>query len=376
MQYEVYIADPFGNFLAPLTRAGFVGDPNQAIEIRWARTVNDIGVAIVTFAGTVATELLTIDNQLYIYRKPVGGTMQLLTGTSWLIRNIRLMLDDQGLQYTEITAYSGAYLLTSRGIAYYASSTYTAKTALADNMIKEVVRENLGTSATDALRRLSTTVFTVQADSGRGPSLQRAFAWRTSVLTVCQEIADAARIAGTYIAFDVVRDSQTTWQLQTFAGQRGADRRLSSGLVPTILGPAYGNLTRVELVEDWSEHANAIYSLGQGTDSNRTYGTATDTTRATSSPFARRERMVEARNTDDANQLSAAAQAALYESRPRISVRGRIVSTPTNQYDVNWSWGDYVTVQAFGISFDARIEAVSATVRDGVEDIEAWIRAD
>lgn len=375
MRYSVYIADAFGNFLAPLSQSGFVGDPNAASSIKWSRSTNDIGVAVVTIAGTLAPELVTIDNQLYIYRKPLNGSPKLLTGTSWIIRRYRLLLDDNGQQYTEITALSGSYLLTSRGIAYYADTAQTNKTAAADNMMKEIVRENLGSSATDTTRSLSPTIFSVQADSSRGPTIERRFAWRSNMLTVLQELADASRIAGTYIAFDLIRDSQTTWQFQTFAGQRGTDRRIGSSL-PLMLGPEYGNLTRVEYMVDWVDHANSIYSLGQGEGAGRIFGTAVDTVRAGASPVARREAMVEARNTDDAGALTAAAQAALRDRRPRTTWRGRIVTTPNTQYDVDWAWGDFVTVQAFGQTIDARIDAISVTMENGVEDIDAWIRSD
>jgi hypothetical protein len=62
--------------------------------------------------------------------------------------------------------------------------------------------------------------------------------------------------------------------------------------------------------------------------------------------------------------------------RPRVILQGKIPSTPDTQYGVDWSWGDYVTIQAFGQQLDARVDAITVTVTPDEENIEAVVRSE
>jgi hypothetical protein len=121
-----------------------------------------------------------------------------------------------------------------------------------------------------------------------------------------------------------------------------------------------------------------VYCGGAGQGINRAVSSARDLTLIGLSPFGQREKFIELTNTADTTTLSNEAEAELRAGRPRLSYTGKILDTPDTQYGVHWGWGDYVTVQDFGQSFDCRIEAitVSVTPSQNYETIEAWLRSE
>ena len=373
VRYDVQISNPYGVQLTPQVSAGYVGDANLYSAMSWSRVVNDAGVLVLTYPGELLPQLLRPDNIITVYRI-VDGVPQLVTDTAWLLRRVRRLLDGSGRLFTEITAYSGNYLLSARGVAYQVRSAFSTKSGAADDLIKAYVRENLGSSATDTARTI--TGFTVQADTGQGVSVDAVMGWRDDLLTVARELAQASTEAGTYIAFDVVYQGGGAWDLRTYAGQRGTDRRIPGTNFGFLLGTAYGNVSNVEYVTDWSDTITAAYGLGSGAGSRRKVQIALDAARIAESPYGRRETYVDAANAGTNNQVLRAARAAVRAGRPRQSFKARITETPVSRFGVDWNWGDYVTVTALGVTVDARIDAVAVRVQQGSEDIDAYVRAE
>jgi len=372
--YTVQITDPYGVPVGPIvTTDSTIGDPNALAALSYSRVTNDTGVAVLRYAGELSARLLRLDNLVLIYRS-INGVTTLVTDTAWMIRSWRFTLDGSGQRSTEIIAYSGNYLLSSRGVAYQTRSAQSTKSGAADNLIKEVVRENLGSSATDTARTIAG--ISVQADTGQGQSIDVVVGWRNSVLTVAQELADASTDAGTYIAFDLVTTTPGQWEFRTFANQRGVDRRVPGGTLPLLLGTDYGNLADVEYVADYSDLGTAAYALGDGAGSRRRVQTATNDPAIALSPYNRREVYVEANNATTANQVLRAARSALRRQRARVTMQGRIVETPSTRYGIDWQWGDYVTATAFGVTLNARIDAISVSIESGRETVDAWVRSD
>lgn len=373
--YEIYIADSYGRLLAPNTIGQGNTNPNTITSLSITRTTNDIGTLVVTYGKRLDPRLLSIDNLLLVYRMTSAGS-RLITDTAWIIRRIRFSLSSDGVETTEITAYSGNYLLTTRGIAYYSGSAQASRNQVfADDMIKSVVAQNIGGSATDAARNVAS--FVVAGNNSAAGTLSKSFAWRNSVLSVCQEIANDSAINGTYVAFDVTMPTIGTWLLQTFTGQRAIDRRVPGGKSPLLVGPEFGNVAEVEIAYDQTETATFAYALGQDIGVRRQVGSYA-TSGTAYSQYGRREVMVDARYTPSLSFdfLTGEARAALWERRPKQIMRARILDTPTCRYGIEWSWGDYVTVQAFGQSIDARIDAVSIRVEGGMESIVAWAKTE
>lgn len=368
--YDVQISNAYGVKLTPQRGNGYIGDANQYSAMSWSRVVNDAGVLVLTYPGELLPQLMRPDNIITVYRN-VDGMPQLVTETAWLLRKTRRIQDGDGRLFTELTAYSGNYLLSSRGIAYQTASTQSTKTGAADDLIKAYVRENLGSSATDTARRLAN--ISVQANTGQGESLSAVMGWRDNLLVVAQELAQASIDAGKYVAFDTVYQGGGLWDFRTYAGQRSIDRRTPGSSFGFLLGSQYGNVSDAEYSIDWSANVTAAYALGTGINANRVFATALNGARIAESPYGRREGFVDGGNASTVALLTPIARAAIRAGRPRVTFRMRIVETAASRFGIDWNWGDYVTASALGITVDARIDAVTVQVQDGRENIDAYV---
>jgi hypothetical protein len=273
-------------------------------------------------------------------------------------------------------------LLNRRIVAYRAEQSQTQKTDNADDMMKAIVRENLGSSSgTDYAgspvvgRDLTGLGFGVQQDLSLGPVLDKSFPWRNVLLTL-QEIAEAARVAGTPIYFDIVRLSETSIQFQTFGDPPGIDRSATSSS-PITLGLAYGNLGMPSLTFDWSREFSHIYAGGEGDSAanSRLLTDLGDTSRQNQSIWNRREGWIDSKQDTTANQLTNSARAALELGRPRKLFNGVILDTSGNRYMTHWDLGDMVTVDYLGHRFDALISVVNVRVESsGSESVTGVLR--
>lgn len=365
--YSVYLSTPTGVRLA---------DASSFLKLEYARTVNSVGALTLTLPGGFNVQnIIAPDGRIEVWRRLPSGREYLDTDTVWFIQSVTYDIDDEGTRTIVISADSGLFLLKDPGriVNDYAGSAASTKTDQADDMLKAIVREQAGASAS-AARTLS-AYLSVAADTGSAPSISKAFAWRP-VLTVLQEIAQASFEAGTYLAFDIVSPTPDSLEFQTFVGQRGVDHRFPGGVNPVLLGPDMGNMGATSLTKDWRDEATYAKAGGSGEDSGRLVATYLDSARAAASPFRYRETFVQATNTDGAAALEDEAASAVRAGRPRVVLQGKIASTPDTQYGVNWSWGDFVTIQAFGQQLDARVDAIKVSVTPDSEDIEAIVRSE
>lgn len=367
--YSVYLDDAFGNRLA---------DASNFISLTYSRVVNNVSTLKLELPGDFNTDfIINPDGRVEVWRKLDSGVEYLDTNTIWLIKSVTLSIDAKGLQKIIIEADTPLCILREPGrfvfqFAGEAQSSYAA--APADDQIKQLARENIGTSATGS-RNISAYI-SIDGNQGLGASVAKSFAWR-ECLKVMQEFADASTTAGTYIAFDIVASTPTTLTFSTFANQRGVDHRFPNGLNPILISPDMGNLGETTLTIDYRDEATFVLAGGSGEGSERLLGSAQNTTQQGLSPFGLRELFVDATQYDSTTGLGAEADAKLRASRVRTIFQGRLIDTPDTQYGVHWSWGDYVTAQAFGQLIDCRIDAVSVTVKPGTgyERIDAWLRS-
>lgn len=368
--YSVYLADPFGVRLA---------DASRFVELKYSLVTNSISRATLKLPGDFDTTLIRIpDGRLEIWRRLESGREYLDGDKTWLIKKITQRRDDAGNISTELEAHSPLCLLREPGrfVNYYAGSAQAEYPAApADNQIKQVVRENLGSAAL-ASRDLS-AYLSVAANLSQGANIAKAFAWR-DVLAVCQEFAEASTQAGIYIAFDMIAPTPDSYQFVTYAGQRGVDHRFPNGQNPVVLSPSMGNLGSTELTIDYADEVTYVLCGGSGEGAARVTGTAEDGARQGASPFGRREKFVEQTSSDDVTMLNVESSTELRAGRARVLFSGKVIETSDTKYGVHWGWGDYVTAQDFGRAFDCRIDAVTVTVSGGgeYETIEAWLRAE
>lgn len=348
------------------------------VELGYTLAVNSIGSLTLKVPSTFDLTAVARDSQIEVWRSVDGDDAYLEADKRWFVRKVTQELRANGERIITLGAVCCNDLLRRREIAYDADTTYTTKTGAADDLIKALARENLGTLV-DSNRDVQgaaniSALLAIDSNVGQGATIAIA-ATRDNLLAACQKLAAASITAGAYIAFDITWNG-ATFVLRTYAGQRGTDHRSPSSLNPVILSPDFGNLSDVVVEDNYTEEATVIIAGGQGTGSSRSIATATDTVRVTASPFGHIERFVQANTTEDATTLADVADSALRSGRPRRNVAGRIQETNGVRYGVQWGWGDQVTVQIDEVSANARIDAVTVGVAGGVETIDAAIRID
>ena len=363
LTYYIEVADPFGTKLAQVDRF---------VSIDLVRGVNAVGVLTLEMDPDTSRDLFRLDGRLGVWRQPANGPRELLAETVFLVRRVRRALSKSGERVLQVTALSAAHLIDRRIVAYPAGSAQADKTGPADDLMKAIIRENLGSLAPAG--RDWSALISVAADSSQGPSVSKGFAWRYC-LDVLQELGEQAAQAGNPVYFDFVAPVAGGLEFRTYTGQRGLNRSLSSG-DPLILSPERGNLADCELIEDYTDEATHIYAGGQGEQADREIAEASDAARVGGSPFGRIEAWRDARNTSTTAALQAEANAALWERRPRRIFSGSIQDTPQCAYGIHWRWGDLVVAQFEGRSYDCHVDTVRIKVAKGAESISAQLRAE
>lgn len=362
VQYEVWLLSPSGDLLDVI---------DDWLHLTYSRALNNVGSLELGLDGGYPNfDFIKIDGRIVVWR---NGKIDM--ETTWLIRRIIKTLDEDGTLEISIGAFSGNEILNRRIVAYDDGTSYADKISLAaDNMMKQVVRENFSASATDTSRNVS-TYFSVEADAGQGPTLSKRFAWN-NVLDVTQDISLTTISTGSAVYFDVVAPTYSTLEFRTYRAQRGIDHTFPNGQAPVILSPDRGNLTSVLRSFDYSDEATYVYAGGAGFNQFRYVATASNADRIGVSPLNRREVFLNATQEGVAQEVDNAALAGLRENRPRRIFQGKLVNVPgTTEYGIHWNFGDLVTVEFDGETINCSIDAVQVEVANSEEQITATLRA-
>jgi len=362
--YQIKLYDPVGILLKIIP--DFFG-------LDYAKKVNDIGTLILRLP-TKYYPLVGQDCRIEVERSVNGGSFKVDMETGWLVRDVIQSQEQDGQESITITAFDGISILKRRVIAYNAGTSQAKKTALNDDMMKAIVRENF-VSATDTLRNLDSAFFGVQADTSQGASLSKSFAWR-NVLIVLQEISQAGILSGQNIYFDVVLDGTGKFEFRTYRRYRGDDHRWPGGNNSIILDPQLGNLANCVLEEDYKDQISYQYVGGQGEGADRAIYSEGDNTQIGVSPFGRIEDFQDARNTDDSTFLVYEARTALRAARPKLLFSANLVETQTVRYGIEYGFGDFMTCQFRGLALDCRLDVIHIVKEaNAPERIDAKLQA-
>ena len=342
-------------------------------ELRYVKTRNTVGSMILTMPYKLGVDAeFSVGQVLEIWRE-MDGALELQNESAYIVRNVRYYSDDEGRNMVEVVANDGLDLLEGAIVDYPAGSAQSEKEMFADDMIKQIGIENLGTSAL-AARRLPR--FTVQPLASASVSLSKGFAWR-NVLDVCTEIADYATESGVHTSFDVVRVDPATFELRTYIGCRGIDHGRNSGDIIRV-GEVYGNLRNATYEEMYLDSYNAVTAGGSGEEANRIIVRRTDAKRiAVGSPYNRRELFVDTRNSETAAEVGSEADAALIENRPKKVMSGKLENNRGLKWGRDYRFGDILAVEAFGRNMDCHIESVSVVVdSEQNENVTIYLRGE
>jgi hypothetical protein len=363
--YSVWLVTPTGVRIKLLDRL---------VRLQYVVTVNAVGLAKVQVPASFPLETyIQEDTRLEIWRRVPGGGKYIDASTIWLVRDWDETLSQRGEEFITIVAYSGNELL-DRPIVAYASGTAQAKksTDYIDDMMKELVDENLGSSATDSDRDLSAWL-SIAPDLSDGPQTAKSMAWR-KLLPTLKELAQEADDQGTRVFFGITYnpdDGIVTFETRTT--QWGIDH---SGDDKIVLAARNGTLSDIRRSFTSSNERNYVYVGGQGQGQDRTIVEQEIEERTALSPFNRRELFVDARNTNIPAELEAEAGAALRNGRPREVFLAKIRDTQGIKYGREYGFGDRVVAEFRGRTAAARLDSVEILVERGKEDIRATLRVD
>ena len=357
--YEIWLANRGGALIKPLY---------DFASLNVTLATNGVGFINLSLPGTS----YALTEFPHKYRLLIRRNGALLGQAAYFITSKEMRLSEGGEYIIEVTAAHTNHLLADRYTLYPAANAdVVATNEAADDLMKRQVGLNLGANSADADRDKAAplNVVTVASDLTEGPVITKAFA-RRNLLTVLQEVGQAAREGGTAVFFGLVDTTGTgTAQFITNINQWGIDRSAS-----VTVAPEQSNLIGSTRGQNFNEFASVTYALGQGEQAARAVGTAEDTTATGTSDLLFVERTIQA-NTLTAGALAGEADSLLRESRVTNSFSGQLQETDTFLYGTHWGLGDRVTASFNGETFVCWINRANISVSGGVEQISAILEA-
>jgi hypothetical protein len=371
------VTDAAGNFLFETKQFLEIGnDPG----LHYVLSCGKVGVLKVTLPPEF-NPLLPKDGRIHVMRSVNGAPAQREGESCYLIRKW-----DYADDYTTVTAVHANHVLWRRHAmwGFYSGGAETGSLVTADDVIKDGLGanmwgDNFGASAASGNRNAGnidnqvdiSAYVGVQANTGAAPVIYQQWYWQSigdAVLNIC----DASFTAGTYLVAEIVAPTESTLELRTYTGQRGQDRRFSTGS-GLLFTAARGNFANGVLTVDAINEITVAVAGGPGRDNGLEIRGSVDTTRIAESPLGRIEAFVDDAGGQhtDINAIQADADAAVRAGRPVIQARGDLVDTDTCVRGIHYNFGDLVTVEVRGIQYDMRVDLLDVTLTQGVETTRA-----
>lgn len=349
-EYSLYLSDPTGDrFRKNITGMVLYADIYRA--------ENGPGTIEVGIDPAINPQFIKRDARIFVYRKLPGRLATLLWDTAYFLRYESFRME-QSRTIRVLRGPDCTSLLARPIIAYKGGTSQARKVSVAiDDMMKALVRENRGASATDTTRNLS-DYLTVAPDATLAPTTTRGMSHR-NLLKILRELAQESAERETYLSFDVTAVNETDFLFQTYIGQRGLDRRAGQGN-QFKLSPRRGNAENIVLERDYRDEITRAYAGGEGKGSKRNVQTWTGPIRSTATPFNLIEVFVDARHLkqSDTAALLNVAKATVRRGRPRTNFSCDIRETDGSMLGVHFDFGDYVTAEMPYYTFDARLSVM------------------
>lgn len=358
--WEIWHTDNRGRRIALL---------DYALGWSLVRNANTVGQFSLPLPYNINTKLFTEDSIIEFWRATTGILKPEFVG---FVRKQDFSETEQGDKIFTVGGPDQNYLLSGRIVAYNAGNSYTSKSGSADNLMRAIVRENLGALCTDTSRDLSSIGLSVEADLSLGQSIDLGFS-RKNLLDTLQKMADTSAQKGTPLYFRLspgwAADGTITFRFEVVKNWLGNDR-VDTGS-PVVFGDEWGNLTEATLSYDYSDEVTYVYAGGPGEDDFRYVYPLGDTARLGASPWNRRESFVDASNLTKL-EVQSKAREALEAGKPTVRFSGTLLEGENSQYGVHWNFGDWVSATFCGRTFMGMVKAIRIDVdANGNESIQA-----
>lgn len=336
--------------------------------LSYARRVNDIGAfTLAVREENFDVSFAHLDGRVVVWRKPEGGHRYI--DFAGFIRAVARQYQD-GRESIVMAGPDYNDMLRRRRIAYAATTAQARKVDQADDMMKALVRENLGALAPVG-RNMTARGFAVQADVSAGTIVRGDFAYE-GLLDTLQKAADGSRSTPATQAFFGIVPLNSGWDMEfrTNVPQWGQDHTYPGGAHgPVIFALERGNMANPKLEWDRRDEVTVIYAGGRGEDLARPVINVADPVREGESPLNRCEGF-ESVDAPTTLELIDGANAKLDEGRGKRQFNFDVVEVPSTVYGLHWGFGDLVTAVYVGEQWDLHVAAVEVSIQNRVETMK------
>jgi len=373
-KYQVRVKNQTGEIIA-------IFDNWQHLAIY--KRVNVVGSFVFTIDATDArAQLFDLDGQFEVWRRLIMESGHISIDTDWyleyegLIRDRSYGFGQYGNQSLTISGLSYLDFVARRYIMYSPGHANSSQSDVGETVIKNFVKQNLGSDATVLNGRLRDGVMPeliVETDNGNGDYWEGQRSYKKLI----NVISEVASISG--IDYDVIGAGVNSYIFRVYNEQRGSNRttqglvkqtgKNSYGLSPVIFSVDFGNMGNPKYEWNRSSEANVVFTLGQGVDEEREIDVETNDESIGDSPFNTIETTRDARRQSEASSLQYLGEEKLIEKRGTERFTFSALQIPRSLYGYHYFFGDMVTAQFYDRIVDKKIVAVDIIVDKDVENI-------
>lgn len=328
----------------------------------------DVGVAHLSTSARRLYDVCTRDALVSIYREPASGVRHLVGKAPFLVRRRKETYSRTGY-LLEVWAEHANTLLNRRIVAYPTGSAQAVQVGFACDVMKQVVRENLGVLAVSG-RNISASL-SIPANNGAGAAIEVG-ASNELILSTLQGMAQTSFENGVYASFGLESTSGGNLLFRSEQFCLGRDRRAGRSVAPVVFGEIYGNVSEVVLDENWIGEKTYIYVGGSGEGADRLIREVSDSTLIAASVWGRNEEWADARTDGGVStqRLDFIGQQRLRETRGVPRFEAVYLPSGGTEFGIDFDWADLVSGYARGIFFDCHVSTVGLTVTSQAETID------
>lgn len=350
---------------------------NEFYKLELFRSEFGVGSLYVDFPMQEAMrQNISTEWRLEVYRRTAGGELVRVGDTQWIVKLVRYKVDEQNKAKLHILAYDAMCLLDKRIVAYVDGTAQTSKTMPADDMLKEIVRENLGALASDYHRDLSEWLV-VEPDASIAPVVTKSEFGLQKVLPVLNDICELSNAAGMYLSYDIVYDESIgKLVFRTYPHQRGADRGsdspspvyLAHHTDPVNVMGSGLNYASIEI--DATDERSYVYSGRQAKNVNAIFAEIGNDIVNQSGPFARSEDFITTGESVEYNDVMIEAHAWLQHKFRNLLLNAHIQEANDMQFGRDYGFGDILALRYLGTTLNIHLDEFKIVVGgNGKEEI-------
>lgn len=331
------------------------------ISVEYTRKINEVGDIRIEISPVFGFKNFTEDMRMELLRVIPGKAPYRPMDTIWFLTKKGFGEDNAGNEKIVLIGEDQNTFFSRRTVPYPQETSYTQKTTYADDMIKEIVRENYGSGALDPYRDMSASgddpdVLVVEGNRSASIIISHSFV-RQDVIRVLQDIAKISYEEGIFLAFDTEFMGFNNFIFKTYIDYRGSDKSLSS-TSPVVISKENNNLSRPELAYDWTKKKTYAYAIGHGSNIDIPTKEVYTSARYLRG-LSRREVFADARNSETEEDLEFAAKKVLRENAGKVYFTGNLADTQSTRFGINYEFGDLLSVQYQGLTIPVITSVIS-----------------